>query len=165
MCLWSRQSNTTWTQSVECDNTFYFYMIYCDAAPQTKSDWGIIRAPIWNINLNVPVFVHKSLFWNTTFFWSTTLIYNFNFFLLFFFPFLSWNPNLMLSQMHSMLLVLWEAVDLSSNVSWKGPFLCKFSNNVWKQKNIIVPPSVWNSCLLPVFKVFLFKSQKMLWSC
>lgn len=46
------------------------------------------------------------------------------------------------------------------NVGWKGPFLCKFSNNVWKQKNIMVPPSVWNSCLLPVFKIFLSKSQK-----
>lgn len=38
MCLRSRQSNTKWTQGVECDNTFYFYMNYCDAAPQTKSD-------------------------------------------------------------------------------------------------------------------------------
>lgn len=37
VCLRSRQSNTTWTLSDECDNT-YFYMNYCDAAPQIKSD-------------------------------------------------------------------------------------------------------------------------------
>ena len=59
--LISWQSNTSWTQCVECDQTFYFYM-NSDAAPQTLSDWGIIRAPIWNIHIDVPIFVHKSLF-------------------------------------------------------------------------------------------------------
>ena len=41
----------------ECDNTFYFYMNYCDAAPQTKSERGIIRAPIYEISISMSLYL------------------------------------------------------------------------------------------------------------
>lgn len=50
VCRRNWQSDTTWTQKCWMWRyLFTFYMSYCDAAPQTTSDWGKLRAPYWNI--------------------------------------------------------------------------------------------------------------------
>lgn len=107
-------------------------MNYCDAAPQTTSDWGIIRAPIWNIHLYVPVFVHKSLFCNA----GTTFCFSFKLFLYYSFIFFVFNARLSVrpNTFHAVSPLKSCRVISMLNVGWKGPFLSEFSNNVWKQK-------------------------------